>query len=241
MPVVNATLVSEAWKQVVSLCLRSRDHQVHALTVEIVCGNEIDDLAFRGRVNRTLVAAKKATVDTVARTIFPIGLWNPRHPRSELFERYMKILPKLRRYALNRRGLYFERLINYPLERESTKVKNQLEFVISTYVEKRNHRRSALQASLYNPFIDASNSPRLGFPCLQQIGFIPTSRHDLTVLGFYPVHYIFERAYGNYLGLIHLGQFMAKEMGLNLTRVVCTTGVANFEVSASKVGTLNLP
>jgi hypothetical protein len=241
MPVVKADSISDAWKQVVSMCLASQEHQIHALSVEIVCGNEIDDLIFRKCVNRALVAAEKATVDTVARTIFPIGLWNPRHPRTELFGRYIKILPKLRRYALNRRGLYFERLINYPRDREGTNVMNQLEFVIHTYVEKRNHRRSALQASLYNPFLDASNSPRLGFPCLQQVGFIPTSGHDLTVLGFYPVHYIFERAYGNYLGLAHLGQFMAKEMGLRLTRVVCTAGAAKFEVSASKVRTLNLP
>src|ERR1700730_7888231 len=226
MPVMRADSISDAWKQVVSMCLGSREHQIHALSVEIVCGSENDDFKFRNYVNRALVAAEKATVDTVARTIFPIGLWNPRHQRSELFARYMKILPKLRRYPLNRKGLYFERLINYPLDREGTNVKNQLEFIIHTYVEIGNHRRSALQASLYNPFIDASNSPRLGFPCLQQVGFIPTSRHDLTVLGFYPVHYVFERAYGNYLGLAHLGQFMAKEMGLNLTRVVCTTGVA---------------
>jgi hypothetical protein len=241
MPAVRADSISDAWKQVVSMCLGAREHQVHALSVEIVCGKELDDLKFRNRVNRTLVASEKATVDTVARTIFPNGLWNPRQPRAELFGRYMKILPKLRRYPLNRKGLYFERLINYPLDRESTKVMNQLEFVISTYVEKGNHRRSALQASLYNPFIDSSNSPRLGFPCLQQVGFIPTSRHDLTVLGFYPVHYIFERAYGNYLGLFHLGQFMAKELGLNLARVVCTAGVAKFEVSAGKVRALNLP
>ena len=31
----------------------------------------------------------------------------------------------------------------------------------------------------------------------------------------------FERAYGNYLGLCHLGRFMAHEMGLTLSQVVC--------------------
>src|SRR5882672_2261155 len=126
MPVVKADSISDAWKQVVSICLESRGHQIHALSVEIVCGKELDDLKFRNRVNRALVAAEKATVDTVARTIFPIGLWNPRHSRSELFERYIKILPKLRRYALNRRGLYFVRLINYACDREGSNVKNQL-------------------------------------------------------------------------------------------------------------------
>jgi hypothetical protein len=241
MPVVNSNSISEAWKQVVSLCLKSRTHEAYGLSVEIECGGIMDDPCFRSAVNRVLVAADRATVETVARTIFPMGLWNPDEPRSVLFGRYMKILSKLRRYPLNRRGLYFERLIHFPRDREGKEFMNQLEFIIHTYVEKANHRRSALQASLYNPFLDASDSPRLGFPCLQQVGFIPTNGHDLTVIGFYPVHYIFERAYGNYLGLSHLGQFMAKEMGLSLTRVICTAGVANFEVSASKVRPLNLP
>jgi hypothetical protein len=93
---------------------------------------------------------------------------------------------------------------------------------------------------LYNPFIDASHSPRLGFPCLQQIAFIPDTNRRLTVLGFYPIHYIFERAYGNYLGLAHLGRFMAKEMGLHLDRVICTAGVAQFEVPNKKVKSLKL-
>ena len=240
MPTVIAYSVSEAWKQVVLTCLRNRDRQVYTLSVEINLGNEIDDHSFRRQVNGILIGANRATIETVARTIFPIGLWNPKAPRSELYLRYARILQKLRQYPLNRKGLYFERLIQYPLDRKGTEYVNQLEFVISTYIEKNNHRRSALQASLYNPFLDASNSPRLGFPCLQQVGFIPTSKRDLTVLGFYPVHYIFERAYGNYLGLVHLGKFMAKEMGLSLTRVVCTAGVANFEVSANKVESLRL-
>ena len=33
--------------------------------------------------------------------------------------------------------------------------------------------------------------------------------------------YVVERCYGNILGLIWLGQFMAHEMGLTLTRVNC--------------------
>ena len=32
--------------------------------------------------------------------------------------------------------------------------------------------------------------------------------------GFYATQYVVERAYGNYLGLCRLGEFMAHEMGL---------------------------
>jgi thymidylate synthase len=151
----------------------------------------------------------------------------------------MKILPKLRKCSPNRRGHYFERLIHYPTEQKASTFVNQLEFIINTYVNRHNHRRSALQASLYNPFVDATDAPRLGFPCLQQVAFVPTDGH-LAVVAFYPLHYVFERAYGNYLGLAHLGQFMAHEMGLTLTRVICVAGVAKLEVSPSLVKPLNL-
>jgi hypothetical protein len=239
MPTVNADSISDAWKQVASACLKSPNHEICALTVEIKCSGEIDDPIFRGQVNCLLTAADKGSVETVARTIFPFGLWNPSSPRSELYERYIGILPKLRKCALNRRGHYFERLINYPLEPKGTKFVNQLEFIIETYVDRHNHRRSALQASLYNPFVDASHSPRLGFPCLQQVAFVP-SDGQLNVVAFYPMHYIFERAYGNYLGLAHLGQFMAQEMGLSLSHVICVAGVAKLEVSPDLVKPLNL-
>ena len=43
----------------------------------------------------------------------------------------------------------------------------------------------------------------------------------LAVTGFYPTQYMFERAYGNYLGLCRLGNFMAHEMELRLSQVVC--------------------
>src|SRR5260370_3222024 len=189
MPTISASSISEAWKKVVSACIAARGHEICALTVEILCGDgPMDDLAFRESVNKILIAENRGSVETVARTIFPIGLWNPEVSRSNLYKRYSNILPKLRKCPLNRRGIYFERLIDYHAVKKGKAFTNQLEFIINTYVAKRNHRRSALQATLYNPLIHASHSRRLGFPCLQQIAFIPNKSRELTVLGFYPVH-----------------------------------------------------
>jgi hypothetical protein len=237
---VTAPSVSSAWKQVLSLSLQQRGHELCPLTVEVTCGGEPDDPKFRHQLNRILASSGKASVETVARTIFPIGLWNPQESRSRLYDRYYAILRKLHKYPANARGLYFERLIKYPLEKHTKTFSNQLEFIISTYTSKRNHRRSALQASLYNPFVDASNSPRLGFPCLHQLAFIPSDNEQLTIAAFYPLHYIFERAYGNYLGLIYLGRFMAKEMGLELARLVCVASIAKLEAVPQRLKSLNL-
>ena len=45
--------------------------------------------------------------------------------------------------------------------------------------------------------------------------------NGLEVMAFYANQILLEKAYGNYLGLYRLGQFMAGEMGLKLTGVTC--------------------
>jgi hypothetical protein len=50
----------------------------------------------------------------------------------------------------------------------------------------------------------------------------------LNVVGFYPMEYIYDRGYGNYLGLCRLGQFMAREMGLILVQMTCFVGVGKY-------------
>lgn len=156
----------------------------------------------------------------VANTIFPFSLWNPRQDRTVLFERYAAILPRIRSHRANRNGVYFQRLIDYRCDSRMENGRNQLDHIISTW-NGGNHRRTALQAAIMNPMVDHTNQRQRGFPCLQQVAFAPVGKSGLSVTGFYATQYMFERAYGNYLGLCRLGHFMAKEMNLTLSRVIC--------------------
>ena len=156
----------------------------------------------------------------VANTIFPVSLWNSSKERNLLYMRYKKALSKIRRYSANRNGVYFQRLIAFGCDREIPEEKNQLEHIIQTW-NGGNHRRSALQASIVDPFKDHTDQRQRGFPCLQQVAFAPVENGGLSVTGFYAKQHIFERAYGNYLGLSRLGYFMAHGMGLTLSRVIC--------------------
>ncbi|MGH9433396.1 MAG: thymidylate synthase [Terriglobia bacterium] len=218
---------------------RSRVTGLTVVIDGIVNGQPDEDTQFRDRLNQVLNQHEKTSVETVSRTIFPAGLWNPEAPRKQLYDRYLKILPKLRGCRKNKKGHYFERLINFPAAKGSPGF-NQLEQVITAY-RAGTHRVTALQACLMNPLTDLNNSPYLGFPCLQQVAFMPKATDgSLTVLGFYPMHYLFERAYGNYLGLIALGHFMATEMGLALSRMICVAGVARLEVARAHVESLLL-
>ena len=163
--------------------------------------------------------SKGLSCNTVANTIFP-SLWNPNADRKELYDRYERILPRLRKNRRNNNGLYFQRLISYGEGGESANSVNQLEHIIQTW-QKGNHRRTALQAGLFNPYKDHTDQRQRGFPCLQQVVFAPTRDGRLAVTGFYATQYVVERAYGNYLGLCRLGRFMAHEMGLRFDRMTC--------------------
>ena len=101
---------------------------------------------------------------------------------------------------------------------EEKKTQNQLKDIIRWYGANEHLRNSAMQVSVIDPAKDLTGSARQGFPCLQQISF---SRHDkdLVVGAYYPTENIFERGYGNYLGLCRLGCFMSHELNLRLARV----------------------
>jgi len=229
--------LGEAWLKAVQLTINSQTREVSPLTVRfkaVESDSSPEDHELRMALNQTLESSGCATVETVANTLFPQSLWNPSKPRGNLFQRYARILPVLRRDTRNRRGLYFERLISYPGTRDTTG-KNQLDHIIQTFTSG-NHRRSALQASVFYPPTDLNHARQQGFPCLQQVAFGHNiGRGTLTITGFYAMQYIFERAYGNYLGLARLGEFMAHEMKLKLEQVICFASVAKLEVPAQQL------
>ena len=191
--------------------------------------------AIRGLLDTALGAdAKGLSCREVANTIFPISLWNPHADRHLLYDRYYRILPRVVRARRNRYGVYFERLIAFGHDARFQDGVNQLEHIIQTW-HGGNHRRTALQAAIFDPKNDHTNQRQRGFPCLQQVVFAPEGSDGLSVTGFYATQYIFERAYGNYLGLCRLGHFMAHEMGRQLTQVTCVASPAKFVKSKSSL------
>ncbi len=57
----------------------------------------------------------------------------------------------------------------------------------------------------------------------------------MAVNGFYAMQYLFERAYGNYLGLCRLGNFVAHELGRELVQMNCMIGIGKVDVNSSDV------
>lgn len=234
--------LSEAWLEAFEQLIEPSVKSIAPLSVTVT-GINNGQAAEHSDIRQTLDAAleqiDKPSCQTVANTIFPRSLWNRSQDRQDLFDRYLYILPRIKQDPANRYGVYFERLIAFGLRGGDLPV-NQLDHIIRTYLSG-NHRHSALQAGIFDPCRDHSNQRQRGFPCLQQIAFNANhQKEELVVTGFYAKQYVFEKAYGNYLGLCALGEFMAHEMGLELKQVTCIASVAELGRSIGKREAQNL-
>lgn len=218
--------LSIAWAKAFLASMRHPELSPLTITVTGLSNNDIPEYApIRSELDDSLKSHSLRSCQTVANTIFPKSMWNPARGAQLLFDRYNRSRNQIRKCKDNCHGIYFERMISYGVDYSSPT--NQLAFIIETYTEKNNHRRSALYASILDPKADEKHQRQRGFPCLQQVGFVPVRKNYLNVVGFYPKEHIYDRGYGNYLGLCRLGQFMAYEMGLELDQMTCLVGVAS--------------
>jgi hypothetical protein len=235
---IEESSVSFAWAKLFSLVTSSGNDRISPITIKI--RNEFgsifeESLRIRAALDEFLVSKNEDSVHTVSNTIFPAGLWVPTQPRAQLYERYQKILPRLKNYPENRNGLYFERMVRFENHGQPGSPINQLEHVITTF-RTGNHRASALQAAIFDPILDHSNQRQRGFPCLQQVSFVVDSNHALVVNAVYPLQYVIRKAYGNYVGIAKLGEFMAKEMELDFGGICCIIIIAQRDVPIKELG-----
>jgi len=225
---INENTLSEAWLEAFKACYEKPGKIVSPISVSFPvddCFN-IELSSLRVELDEYMKGRCLSSISTVSETIFPQSLWNAvQGDRSELFRKYIRILPRIKLTQSNRKGIYFQRMIAF--ENPEGEAVNQLEHIISTW-KGGNHRGSALQVAIFNPCRDHNNAPILGFPCLHQIAFHPegsNGKKGFSVIAFYAKQLSLEKAYGNYLGLYNLGRFMANEMNLKLTRVTCVSSV----------------
>ncbi len=195
-----------------------------------------EDTTIRDAVDQYLAQHDRFPVSTTAMTIFPYRAWTRRcRPARDVFYSFAltQLLPRLKaRCSLNRRGTYFERMMAFQgvkqekvdgVKQDKIKVINQLEFIIDLLSRGQSSghrpRQSALQIAYVDPAKDHIGSSRQGFPCLQQVSVGYDNSGGLALSAYYPSQYIFDRAYGNYLGLCHLAEFIAVAVSLSVVRV----------------------
>ena len=230
--VIDDTSLSCAWARLLLHVFDNAGKEIAPLILSVngfaQNGAAIEDPVVRDALDQLLKRKGRIAIDCVAFTIFPQRLWEmSRGDRARLFDLYRKTFPRwqtMNRRA-NGRGMYFERMIMYG---RGPCGGNQLEWILSQFNSQKSVRRSMLQATTFDPARDHVASAQLGFPCLQQVSFEPTAA-GLVTNAFYATQQIFDKAYGNYLGLAQLGTFMAHEMGMPLARLNVMVGVAKLD------------
>jgi thymidylate synthase len=230
---VEDTNLSSAWVKVLKRIVEGSGNEITPLLLSLTGFDESTDI--REQLDLKLMQSKIGSVQTVSETIFPNSLYQlSGYNRDKLYDLYKKNLPRIKKIdKSNGKGTYFERLIAYN-GNNNTKI-NQLEGIITSLRSNNVKRRSKLQASIFDPRIDHTNGAFQGFPCLQHVTCYISENGGLILNSFYAIQYLYRRGYGNWLGLINLGKFIAKELNIELERFNCYVGVEKLEVSKKTV------
>ncbi|MET8808828.1 hypothetical protein [Streptomyces sp. NPDC004546] len=201
-----------------------------------------DDAVFRTELDRLRAAHHLEPLETVANTLFPTALAARCTNHGELAERYRRMYPVLTRYPGNRLGTYFGRLVAYPGASKASI--DQLGTVIDRL---RTQTTGTKMAAAYEIDIahpaDGADEPQAealvhaagkdnsyrGFPCLSHLSFQLGRDGHVHAAALYRSHYMFERAYGNYLGLGRLLAHIAQQVGLACGTLTVVAGHARLD------------
>ncbi|MCC2590302.1 hypothetical protein [Chryseobacterium sp. MFBS3-17] len=218
--------LSKAWCKVFQHIIDNSGNEITPLILTLT-GFEEDKL-INSELNKDLARNKLDSIEIVSETIFPQALYKfNENDRQKLFEIYLNnVLPRIKKIdPRNSSGTYFERLIAF-----GDANKNQLDIIIdSLKQDSKIKRRSKSQAAIFDPLKDHKNGVFQSFPCLQHVTFYKSESGGLIINSFYAMQYLYQRAYGNWLGLINLGKFVAQEAGLELERFNCFVGVEKLD------------
>jgi hypothetical protein len=207
----------------------------------------LEDSQIRDQLNALLRNYGIPTIEQTALTIAPYDRWERmgRPPLPDIKHWYLtQFLPRIqRRCSKNRRGTYFERMVRYTGVRRRAsgcqiREVDQLEHVL--YLWRRSSqqgkrpRQSALQLSIFDPAKDHTGSALLGFPCLQQVSLTYRAVGEFEMHAYYPTQYMFDRAYGNYLGLCQLGLMIGHFLNLRFAKFRCYVPTPDIGSSVTK-------
>lgn len=239
---VSEKNVSTAWLAALDALLTAGGDAVN-LTVSIADPTAEDD-GIRQVLDRFIAEQRRAKprsverLSTVANTIFPSAWYLPErlgpNAAEHLYEIERTTRPVSRRR--NRRGTYFERMVAWP---GGTEEFNQLDQAVRRLrsARARGHQRgheyevgvSTPTDEIAVPVIVAGKDRSVrGFPCLSHMSF--SLLHDAVhLLAVYRSHDFVSRAYGNYIGLGRVLQFVAHESGFLVGELVCASASATAE------------
>jgi hypothetical protein len=264
---VSAPDVSSAWLDACSrLATLPKAKAFH--TVVRIADPRREDPHLRAELERlraTHTTPALYPIDTVVNTLFPVQLAASCTTHEQLTTRYRALYPRLREIPRNVHGTYFGRLVAYPGAAHKPDPVDQLARVI-TRLDKLS--KSARWNAIYeagvahvtdtdpdladqNPGagevtgidavirVAALDTQTLDFPCLSHCSFqLDSATNTVHLAAYYRSHYMFDRAYGNYLALGHLLTWVATQAGLTPGSLTVMAGCARLGCTQAELATL---
>jgi hypothetical protein len=243
--------VSEAWREGLRVLAVAKAMRTPHLVVTI--DDPIaEDMAVRIVLDEYLARRDFQSIDTVANTLFPSALYHGKGHAHELFELYKQGVPVIRRFEGNAHGTYFQRMVAWPRQGEDV---NQLERAlerVSSALEKGIGSRCAHgqeiaisdpsdfdipDIRIVSPELDGKQL--IGFPCLSHISLTLEGR-VLHMCAVYRSHFYIKRAYGNYLGLGRLLDFLSTESGAVRGELTCVSTLAQVSPKEATVAEVSV-
>lgn len=204
----------DAWQQVATYLAALPGSRANNVVVEIENPGDWNDSWFE-RINPRAVHDDGENPANVANTIFPLSTWRNSAGRDDLYRRY-RIAH--RRGRNKRWGTYFLRLIAFGASEV-----NQLERGINVLNTWKNEPGTAIVFHLSSPETDRPRA--LGAPCLQLLQ-LQAWEGRVSMTAIYRSHDYFNKALANFVGLGRLLNFVCKETGHDIGRIVCHSGHA---------------
>jgi len=215
LPIPSQPDCASAWREAVRAVDGRQSHSAYNVIIDIV-----DPIAHatlsdaRVAVVEAFLSDCDKSVETVANTIFPAGLYR-RYGAPAFFEIFLNnVLKKVRR-SERWSGYYFERMIQYTVAEGGAR--NQLWDIVERLKDDDVRALNKFELSLFDPVRDVDNSP-YGGQCLSFMSFkvIPGTQKTLALTVMYRNHFYIEKLLGNLIGLGRLMDFVAHEAGLNV-------------------------
>ncbi len=194
------------------------------------------------------------SVSTVANTIFPTAFYRSGSPGAEARQRLYDLHARAMRVERRMRvkDNYFNRLVSWPSSDEPLNQLEALVLKLTSEVKARSPKSSRYEVGIEHPEFDAvtpggdmrvqspehDKSP-MGFPCLSHLSFTLVGG-ELHLTALYRNQHFIARAYGNYVGLARLVEFVADESGCTLGEILCvaTHADAQLRLGKAKVGAM---
>ncbi|MBR9973781.1 hypothetical protein [Magnetospirillum sulfuroxidans] len=245
-PIENESIYG-AWLQAAQHllgCAEARDYNV-ILEVSRPGAFDEHDRCLRDVVDRFLKGHQKWPLDTVANTIFPLGLYRS-FGLEGVFTKYPEtVFPKIRlKNNGTDWGRYAYRLVRVEAGDRSVVIDsgtgepvNPLKKIVDKLRNYDNNpKRAIYEAGLIDPLLEIpiyrplqDRCYTMGGPCLSHLSFKVMPDKRLALTAFYRSHFYVERALGNLLGLSWLLCSVAHETGFSVGSLTCISSMAQLE------------